>query len=85
MTEDTFETVRAVLLADWDPLDVGSNMNLRDEYDSVVREIVSTAKSAQRGKEIYDILLRAEQEFEIFPIDFGRLERTSSRIHEIMG
>jgi hypothetical protein len=85
MTGDTFGTIRTILVADWDPLDIGSNINLHDEYDSVVQEIMSTPQSERQGKEIYDILLRAEQSFEISPIDFGRLERTSRRILEITG
>jgi hypothetical protein len=33
---NNFETLRAILLRDWDPLSVGENPNLADEYDAYI-------------------------------------------------
>ncbi len=37
---DQSRIVRAILLKDWDPLIVGDNPNLADEYDRYIPEII---------------------------------------------
>jgi hypothetical protein len=43
--QDRTETVRAILLQDWDPLIVGDNPNLADEYDRYLPEIIRLLNS----------------------------------------
>jgi hypothetical protein len=38
---DLVDRIRRILLKIWDPLNVGDNANLRDEYDSYIPQIVS--------------------------------------------
>jgi len=37
---DLVEQIRTILLRDWDPVGIGDNPNLKDEYDSYLPELV---------------------------------------------
>lgn len=36
----TFSDLRVILLSDWDPLNIGDNPNLADEYDDYIPELL---------------------------------------------
>jgi len=42
--DNRIQRVRAILLKDWDPLIVGDNPNLSDEYDDIISGVVELPK-----------------------------------------
>jgi hypothetical protein len=63
MTKSLIDAVREILLSDWDPILIGDNPNLFDEYDSYVYEVVSYLKSGNANADgVYHLLWRAEEE-----------------------
>ncbi len=43
MSRELFYKIRAILLRDWDPLNVGDNPHLEDEYDAYIPELLREA------------------------------------------
>lgn len=82
MTDQIANRLREVLLSAWDPLDVGSNDKLHDEYDEVLDEIISSTIDSSSAERVFSILLRAEHDYEISPIDTSRLRRVADQIVE---
>lgn len=63
MTKSLLDEVREILLSEWDPILIGDNPNLFDEYDFYAHEIVSYLKSGNASADgIYHLLERAEEE-----------------------
>ncbi|MDR6530098.1 hypothetical protein J2800_000822 [Caulobacter rhizosphaerae] len=62
------ERIRQVLFADWDPLQVGSNPNLSDEYDSYLPKVMAAIDTG--GAEgIVDTLVQIEDDLGVDPVD----------------
>lgn len=59
-TSDTFELVRTILLDKWDPLGVGENPNLRNEYDEVIERFEMEAQRGRLGLQDVARILREE-------------------------
>lgn len=57
--------VRNILLRDWDPIGVGDNPNLVNEYDSYLMEIVELIKSGCDFTQLHEHLLSIEKELGI--------------------
>jgi hypothetical protein len=67
------EAVRAVLLSIWDPVGVGSNIHLKDEYDGYLSSIVASAGSDDpTHQKIWERLLVIETELGMFCEPMGR-------------
>ena len=41
----TTNAVREILVRDWDPVYIGENPNLHDEYDSYISEVIQVAST----------------------------------------
>ena len=57
MTDDD---IRTVLLRDWDPLQIGTNLNLADEYDAFIPRIRNALDVAANVGDIEKELLAIE-------------------------
>ena len=60
-TTELFHSVRQVLLSDWDPLEVGENPALIDEYDSYVPAILEALQGDSPREHLISELQRIEQ------------------------
>lgn len=54
--------IRDILLNDWDPIHVGDNPNLRDEYDSYINRIVQLLATKPSINEIINLMRLIENE-----------------------
>jgi len=54
------EQVRQVLLSDWDPLAIGGNPNLADEYDAYLGRVLTTLDNAPCLESLAAVLAEAE-------------------------
>lgn len=59
--------VRMILLREWDPLDVGDNPNLANEYDNYLPELLKFLKDGRSSHEIADYLQGIEDRLGITP------------------
>jgi len=55
------ENVRNILLQEWDPLDVGDNANLADEYDAYLPTILNLVNAGHTSHEIVEYLKGVEE------------------------
>lgn len=54
--------VRAILLEDWDPLGVGDNPNLADEYDCALAEVMAAVGRARMWNDVAAKLCEIERD-----------------------
>jgi hypothetical protein len=59
---EKYKEVRQVLLNDWDPLNVGNNPNLSDEYDSYVPQIIKLLQEGSTSADIEKYLEKVDVE-----------------------
>lgn len=60
--------IREIFLKDWDPLDVGDNPNLIDEYDAYIPRILKALRNKASESEVAEVLHNIEvDEFGIDP------------------
>jgi hypothetical protein len=59
---DRFERVRAILLRDWDPLVVGENPHLSDEYDDFIPGILRLLDDHCTAEELEEHLAAIDAE-----------------------
>jgi hypothetical protein len=57
-----FHHVRSVLLSDWDPLKVGGNPHLADEYAAVAPQVLDALKRGIGQAELARLLLALERD-----------------------
>ena len=57
------EKIRDVLIADWDPIGVGQNPNLREEYDSALSPLLAALSKGAGEDELGSILAAAEKRY----------------------
>lgn len=57
------DSIRKILLQDWDPLGVGDNPNLSDEYDSFIPIIYKMLNSKCTNDQLVALLLSIENDF----------------------
>ncbi len=55
--------VRQILLEDWDPIIIGSNPNLADEYDSFIPEILRAWEAGMGVDALATLLLDIEEDW----------------------
>jgi hypothetical protein len=51
--KDLVEKIRIILLDDWDPIQIGTNPHLRDEYDIYIADII---KLLEKNADIYQLM-----------------------------
>jgi hypothetical protein len=61
------EKIREILLADWDPLNVGDSPQLADEYDRYIPRIVALLNRVASVQEIEEFLMEVEISLGISP------------------
>ena len=92
MTEDTrrhdllMGQIREVLLRNWDPLSVGRNPHLADEYDDYVASLIALSESSEKlsVQRISDALERFEGEWiEVFT-DYPTRQITAKKVFDIL-
>jgi hypothetical protein len=54
--------IREILLEFWDPINIGDNPNLADEYDSFIPRILQSLKKSPSDEALFDLLARIEEE-----------------------
>jgi hypothetical protein len=57
----TNSEIRTILLKDWDPIDVGDNPNLSDEYDAYLADLTKLVTDGASGDEIARYLKTVEE------------------------
>ena len=63
MSSDLLKHIKSILLYDWDPIMIGDNHLLNDEYDNYAVEIYRLFATGQSSREVlYDYLMRSECE-----------------------
>jgi hypothetical protein len=65
--EGRIQTVRAILLRDWDPLGIGENPNLADEYDDYIPGIIQLLDNRCTFEQLKSYLLDIEGRWELTP------------------
>ena len=73
------EKIRDVLINDWDPIGVGDNPNLREEYDSALSPLLAALSKGAGEDELASILAAAETRFGATG-DPARRERTVTKL-----
>ena len=75
--------VRMILLRDWDPLIVGDNPNLSDEYDDLIPSIVSLLKNHCTPEQLERHLMVIEERWKSKPV--RQASFVAKRILEVAG
>ena len=60
MNNDYINEIRSILLSDWDPLGVGDNPKLIDEYDSYITLLLPLLKKERSKELVMQTLLQIE-------------------------
>lgn len=76
------DQVRKVLLADWDPLHVGSNPMLSDEYDSYLGKVLRTLDTGE-AERIVDLLVELESDLGVEPAHREGLTPVAQRLLDL--
>ena len=64
--------VRIILLRAWDPLGIGDNPHLTDEYDAYIPDIIRLVQQGSDAAEIVQHLKKIETSLGIHPPSEGR-------------
>jgi hypothetical protein len=73
------DEIRAILLADWDPLNIGDNPRLSDEYDSYIPRILKLVTTGASQIELEQFLTDVETELGVTP-ESARSRRVAIRL-----
>jgi hypothetical protein len=74
------ERLRAILLSEWDPLCVGDNPNLADEYDRYIPALLALLQGDADEAEIAKALQRIEKEQIGMQSPSSGIERAATQI-----
>jgi len=76
--------IRSVLLNDWDPVGIGDNPNLSDEYDGYIGSIINILKQKPTIEEIVGFLGEIEKtELGINNVDVKYLCNVATKLQKI--
>ncbi|TCS14135.1 hypothetical protein [Caulobacter sp. BK020] len=76
------DEIRRVLLADWDPLSVGSNPKLSDEYDFCLGKVLKAIDTGEAGR-VVDLLVEMEDYLGVGPTNRESLAPVARRLLEL--
>lgn len=76
------DEVRRVLLADWDPLSIGSNPMLSDEYDAYLGKVLKALDTGE-AERIVDLLVELENDLGVEPADRDSLAPVARHLLEL--
>ncbi|MGA7386269.1 MAG: hypothetical protein WBW81_16695 [Methylocella sp.] len=65
--DDRVQNIRSIFLKDWDPLGVGDNQNLADEYDAYIPGILRLLDNHCTANQLERYLLDIEEKWELTP------------------
>jgi hypothetical protein len=65
--DDRVQNIRTILLEDWDPLGVGDNPHLSDEYDAYIPGILRLLDNHCPADQLERYLLGIEEKWELTP------------------
>ncbi len=65
--DNTVQKIRTILLEDWDPLGVGDNPHLSDEYDAYIADILCLLDTHCTVDQLERYLLDIEEKWELTP------------------
>lgn len=83
-SKDLISLIRSVLFEDWDPVGVGHNLNVRDEYDGYIGSVITTLSNNPSVQSIAALLERIETtEMGIDNIDVKRLNYVAEKLKKI--
>lgn len=74
------ETVKKILLQEWDPFCVGDNPNLADEYDPFVPDLVKILQENCSVDQLQKHFIKIEQELQS-PTSAGQRLKTATALH----
>lgn len=77
-------SIRTILLANWDPNGVGDNPRLADEYDVYLLKILACARASRPIEAVFDVLTDIEKETKM-PVDEARRRLAAESIGKILG
>ena len=69
---EAFDTIRSILLTDWDPIGIKDEPKAADEYDEYIGDLSALLKNAASAEEIANYLVKIEREFMGLPGDISR-------------
>ena len=76
--------IRSVLINDWDPVGIGDNPNLSDEYDSYIGSIINILKQRLPVETIVAFLEKVETtEMGIDNVDITHLHDVATKLKSI--
>lgn len=76
--------IRSVLINDWDPIGIGNNPNLSDEYDSYIGTIISILKQKLPIEAIIAFLENIEtKEMGMESVDVKHLHNVATKLKSI--
>ncbi|MDB5470777.1 MAG: hypothetical protein JWR84_2337 [Caulobacter sp.] len=79
--DPTWEAVIDILMSDaWDPLGVGRNPNLRDEYEGVARLILPLLEAGPDPSQIAAILREFDEDLGIGSLPEDRYQAVASQL-----
>jgi hypothetical protein len=84
--ERLISRIRVVFLNDWDPINVGFNPNLADEYDSYIAPLIRLAESDQAlsVERIADFLERCERDEMGLTLERHNRDRAAAKLFQIL-
>ena len=79
-------SIRSVLLNDWDPIGIGANSNLHDEYDSYINPIINMVIQNQPVEIIVTFLEKIEKsEMGNDNVDIKHLYNVARKLTDMKG
>jgi hypothetical protein len=59
-------SIQTILLQNWDPIDIGDNPNLKDEYDGYIGKIINILLGSPSVEEIIDLFRKIEKDMGVY-------------------
>ena len=83
-SKNIISSVRTVLVNDWDPIEIGDNSNLFDEYDSYIGPIITMLRQNSTVEELVAFLEKTERtEMELSDVNIKRLHDVAVKLKNI--
>jgi hypothetical protein len=85
-SKNEIDLIRSILLNYWDPVGVGNNSNLRDEYDDFIPSILQYLENKSRSQnDIFEYLLQLETDTMGKPEDPQRINIAAEMLFSSYG
>ena len=85
-SKNIISSIRSVLVNDWDPIEIGDNSNLFDEYDSYIGPIITMLRQSSTIEEIVAFLENTERtKMGISNVSVKRLHDVATKLINVGG